>query len=84
LEKDGFFYLSSGNFATGKRIYAHREISRFTLIRRQKIKNLVDPDKSAFGSLALQVVSIKTPAEIPANVAVTYDFSDGARVILEK
>jgi hypothetical protein len=31
----------------------------------------------AFGSLALQVVSIKTPAEIPANVAVKYDVSDG-------
>ena len=31
----------------------------------------------AFGSLALQVVSIKTPAEIPANFAMTYDVSDG-------
>jgi hypothetical protein len=38
LEKDGFFYLSSGEFATGKRIYAHREISPFALIRRQKNK----------------------------------------------
>jgi len=31
----------------------------------------------AFGSLALQVVSIKTPAAIPENVAVTYDVSEG-------
>jgi hypothetical protein len=31
----------------------------------------------AFGSLILQVVSIKTPAEIPANITVTYDVSDG-------
>lgn len=31
----------------------------------------------AFGTLAFQVVSIKTPAEIPSNIAVTYDVSDG-------
>ena len=31
----------------------------------------------AFGSLAIQVVSIKTPAEVPTNVTVTYDVSDG-------
>jgi len=31
----------------------------------------------AFGSLALQVVSIKTPAAIPENVAVTYDVREG-------
>jgi hypothetical protein len=30
-----------------------------------------------FGSLALQVVSIKVPANIPANKAITYDVSDG-------
>lgn len=30
-----------------------------------------------FGSVALQVVSIKVPAKIPANIAVTYDISDG-------
>lgn len=30
-----------------------------------------------FGSLALQVVSIKPPAKIPANKAITYDVSDG-------
>jgi len=30
-----------------------------------------------FGSLALQVVSIKTPAAIPENVPVTYDVSEG-------
>lgn len=31
----------------------------------------------AFGSLAFQVVSIKTPAEIPATTGVAYDVSDG-------
>jgi hypothetical protein len=31
----------------------------------------------AFGSFAFQVVSIKTPAEIPATTGVTYDVSDG-------
>ncbi len=31
----------------------------------------------AFGSLALQVVSIKTGVEIPGNIRVTYDVSDG-------
>ena len=31
----------------------------------------------AFGSLALQVVTIRTPAAIPANVAVTYDIREG-------
>ena len=31
----------------------------------------------AFGSLALQVVSIKTPAAIPENIAVTYDLREG-------
>jgi len=30
-----------------------------------------------FGSLALQVVSIRVPAKIPANVAVTYDVTGG-------
>lgn len=30
-----------------------------------------------FGSLALQVLGIKTPAKIAANVAITYDVSDG-------
>jgi hypothetical protein len=31
----------------------------------------------AFGSLAFQVVTLKAPAAIPPNVAVTYDVSDG-------
>jgi hypothetical protein len=31
----------------------------------------------AFGSLAFQVVTIRTPATIPANVVVTYDVSEG-------
>jgi len=31
----------------------------------------------AFGSLAFQVVTIETPAEVSANVIVTYDVSDG-------
>jgi hypothetical protein len=31
----------------------------------------------AFGSLAFQVVTVKTPDAIPVNVAVTYDVSDG-------
>lgn len=31
----------------------------------------------AFGSLALQVVSIRTPAAIPENIAVTYDVREG-------
>lgn len=31
----------------------------------------------AFGSIAFQVVSIRTPAKLPENVPVTYDVSDG-------
>jgi hypothetical protein len=31
----------------------------------------------AFGTLALQVVSIRTPAAIPENIAVTYDVREG-------
>lgn len=31
----------------------------------------------AFASLTIQVVSIKVPAEIPSNIAVTYDVSEG-------
>jgi hypothetical protein len=39
----------------------------------------------AFGSLALQVVTIRTPASIPAHVAVTYDVREGPwdRILLQ-
>jgi len=40
LEKGGFFYLSSGEFATEKTIYAQREISPFTFI-----STLIAPSK---------------------------------------